>query len=307
MILFGEAGKGKKRKNNIIFQNIAFHPPLSRSCSAWLLNDSYQYSHPFSWKNLREMNYRVLQNSKNRLAEIIKQNKMLDAKVSVLVRTLTPQEAIGEPGRRDFPLILGKERMVEAEVLGAKAHAFTDSPGEFVGHVKDVLRFPLASNRERSVFVATLNATLKHLHLVENTIHCRDEDPEKCGKEIASQLLKRLGRIKVGFIGLNPAIAQNLAETFSAENVRITDLNQDHIHSYKFGVKVWDGKDSTETLVKQSDLILLTGTTFVNGTFDPIMRCIQNYGKDYMIYGVTGSGICQLMGLNRICPYSRNG
>jgi uncharacterized protein (DUF4213/DUF364 family) len=154
--------------------------------------------------------------------------------------------------------------------------------------------------------VATLNATLKYLNLLENTIHCKDEDPEKCGKEVASQLLKRWGKVRVGFIGLNPAIAENLTETFGVDNVRITDLNKQNIHSLKCGVKIWDGNEMAEELIKQSDVILITGTTFVNGNFDHIMRCIENHRKDYLIYGVTGAGICKLMGLNRICPYSRN-
>ncbi|MDI7260539.1 MAG: DUF364 domain-containing protein [Thermodesulfobacteriota bacterium] len=248
----------------------------------------------------------VLENSKIQLAEIVATNRLLDAHVSVLVKTLTPQEAIGEPGRRNFPIILGKERVIEAEILGTKAHAFTDSPGEFMGDLKGVLNLPLTSNRERSIYVATLSATLKYLNLIENTIHCKDEDPERCGKEIASQLLKKWGKVKVGFIGLNPAIAENLIETFGIENVRITDLNKQNIHSFKCGVKIWDGNEMTEELIKQSDVILVTGTTFVNRTFDHIMHCVQNYRKDYLIYGVTGAGICKLLGLNRICPYSRN-
>lgn len=175
----------------------------------------------------------VLENSKNQLAEIVTENRLLEAHVSVLVKTLTPEEAIGVPGRRDFPIIVGKERVVEAEVLGDKAHAFTDSPGEFMGNLKEVLHLPLTSNRERSIYVATLNATLKYLNLIENTIHCKDEDPEKCGNEIASQLLKRWGKVKVGFIGLNPSIAENLVETFGVENVRITDLNKQNVNSSK--------------------------------------------------------------------------
>lgn len=246
----------------------------------------------------------VLENSKIQLAEIVAKNILLDAHVSVLVKTLTPEEAIGEPGRRDFPIILGKERVIEADVLGARAHVFTDSPGEFMGDLKAVLNLPLTSNRERSIYVATLNAVFKYLNLIEKTIHCRDEDPERCGKEIASQLLERYGKAKVGFIGLNPALAENLIETFGVENVRITDLNKQNIHSFKHGVKIWDGNEMTEELIKQSDVVLITGTTFVNGTFDHIMLCVQNFGKDYLIYGVTGAVICKLMGLNRICPYS---
>jgi hypothetical protein len=248
----------------------------------------------------------ILEKSRVQLVEIVTENRLLEARVSVLVKTLTPEEAIGVPGRRDFPIILGKERVVEAEVLGARAHAFTDSPGEFVGDIKDVLHLPLISNRERSIYVAALNAILKYLNLVENTIHCKDEDPERCGKEIASQLLSRWGKVKVGFIGLNPAIAENLVETFGAENVKISDLNKQNINSSQYGVRVWDGNEMTEELIKQSDVTLLTGTTFVNGTFDHIMHCIRNYKKDYMIYGVTGAGICKLLRLNRICPYSKN-
>jgi uncharacterized protein (DUF4213/DUF364 family) len=247
----------------------------------------------------------TLEKSRVQLAEIVTQNRLLEAQVSVLVKTLTPEEAIGVPGRRDFPIILGKERVVEAEVLGARAHAFTDSPGEFVGNLKEVLNLPLTSNKERSVYVATLNATLKYLHLIENTIHCKDEDPERCGNEIASQLLKRWGKVKIGFIGLNPAIAENLVETFGVENVRITDLNKQNVNSSKYGVKVWNGNKMTEELMKESDVILITGTTFVNGTFDHIVHSIRNYKKDYLIYGVTGAGVCKLLGLDRICPYSR--
>jgi uncharacterized protein (DUF4213/DUF364 family) len=252
------------------------------------------------------MDTSILENSKAQFAEIVAKHRLLDTQVSVLVKTLTPEEAIGEPGRRDFPIILGKERVVEAEVLGARAHAFTDSPGEFVGDLKGVLDLPLASNRERSIYVATLNATFKYLNLIENTIHCKDEDPERCGKEIASQLLKRWGKVRVGFIGLNPAIAENLTETFGMENVRITDLNKQNVNSLKFGVMIWDGGGMTKELIKQSDIILITGTTIVNGTFDAIMQGVQNDRKDYLIYGVTGAGICHLMGLNRICPYSRS-
>jgi hypothetical protein len=101
-------------------------------------------------------------------------------------------ESLSEEEHRS--IILGKERVVEAELLSSKAHAFTDSPGEFVCNLKEVLNLPLTSKRERSIYMATLNATLKYLHVIENTVHCEDEDPEKCGNEIASQLLKRWGK-----------------------------------------------------------------------------------------------------------------
>jgi len=247
-----------------------------------------------------------LEESRAKLKEIIKKNGLYNVNVSVLVKTLTPEEAIGEPGRRDFPIITGKERVIEAKVMDAKAHAFTDSPGEFVGKLKEILNLPLRSNKERALYIATLNAVLKYLGLTDKTLHCKDDDPERCAKEIASYILKGWGKVRVGLVGLNPAIAEMLAGTFGRENVKITDLNQQNVGSLKFGVEIQDGDTMTGELVSQSDLILVTGTTFVNGTIDYIMNCIRNHGKDYLIYGVTGAGICKLMGLNRICPCGRD-
>jgi len=248
----------------------------------------------------------ILENSKIKLTEIIRKNGLYDVSVSVSVKTLTPEEAIGKPGRRDFPIVLGKERVIEAKVLTARAHAFTDSPGEFVGKLREILDLPLSSSKERAIYIATLNAVLRYLNLAEKTLHCRDEEPEKCAKEIASHILKRWGKVKVGLVGLNPAIAEMLTNTFGKENVIITDLDKQNINSLKFGVEIRDGNEMTEELIKQSDVIIVTGTTLVNGTFDYIINCILNYRKDYLVYGVTGAGICELMGLNRICPYGRN-
>jgi hypothetical protein len=247
-----------------------------------------------------------LELSKHRLAEIVIKNHLNDTQVTVLVKTLTPEEAIGEPGRRDYPIVLGKERMIEATVLGTRGQAFTDSPGEFVGKLVEISTYPLSSNKGRAIYVATLNAVMNHLNQVEKTIHCRDEDPERCAEEIAAHILAQWGKVTVGLIGMNPAIAERMIHTFGENKVRITDLNRQNISSTKFGVKIWDGITMIEELVRQSEVILITGTTFVNGTFDSIMELIQIYGKNYLIYGVTGSGICELMGLKRICPYGRN-
>lgn len=247
-----------------------------------------------------------LEDAKGKLEEILKTKRLLDVYVSVMVRPLTSEEAIGKPQRKDFPIIEGKERMIEATVLGARGHAFTDSPRNFSGTMREVLELPLISNRERAVFIAVLNATLRHLVEVEGTIHCRDEDPEKCAGEIAAFVLERAGTARVGLIGLNPAIAEALISTFGKENVVVSDLNRDNIGQERFGAVILDGRNETGRLIEQSDIVIITGTTLVNDTFDSIMNSIRKYKKDYLVYGVTGAGICHLMGLNRICPYGRN-
>ena len=198
-----------------------------------------------------------------------------------------------------------KERVVEASLHGAKGHAFTDSPREFRGTLREVLNLELTTSQNRAIYVATLNAVFGGLKMVEKTVHCRDEEPEECASEIAELLLKKYGQARVGLIGLNPAIAEHFARAFGAESLCITDLNQDNIGASKFGVEIWDGKTRTEELIERSDLVVLTGSTLVNGTFDRIFNSIQQGKKTYVVYGVTAAGAAELTGFNRYCPYGR--
>ena len=248
----------------------------------------------------------TLEDSKAKLGEILESERLLEVQVLVSANPLSPEEAIGSPQRRDFPIIEGRERVIEATVLGAKGHAFTDSPRSFCGTLKDILELPLNSNPHRAIFISTLNAVLRHLGEVEGTVHCKDEDPEKCAKEIAEFVLEKWGMVRVGLIGLNPAIADALISAFHAENVAITDLNRQNIGRERSSIEIRDGREENEWLIGQSEVVIVTGTTLVNGTFDHIIKSIRDRNKDYLIYGVTCAGICSLNGLDRICPYGRN-
>lgn len=249
----------------------------------------------------------ILEGTRTRIREIAEKEHLLHVDVTVLAKPLTPEEAIGNPGRRDFPIIVGKERVVEATLLGSKGHAFTDSPREFLGTLKDVLNLELTTNQNRAIYVATLNAVLGSLKMAEKTVHCKDDEPEKCALEIADLLLKKYGRTDVGLIGLNPAIAERLVDAFGPDRVRITDLSEDNIGERRFGVEIWDGNERTEHLIDASDVVIFTGTTLVNNTFDRIWNRIQAHGKDYLVYGVTAAGVSQLLGFKRICPSGRDG
>ncbi len=254
---------------------------------------------------MNDINQSVLGLAKSKFEEIVKEKDLFSSKVSVLVKTLTPEEVIGQPGRRDYPIIEGKERVIEADFMGAKAHVFTDSPGEFIGKIEDVINFNLDSNKKRAIFIGTLNAVLKKLDSIKDTLHCRDEEPEKCAKEIAAHVLEKWGKVNVGLIGLNPAIAESVVSVFGKENVKITDRNKNNIDLNKFGVDVWDGDKDSERLIKESEVVILTGTTMVNGSFDNIFSIIKKHKKKYLIYGVTAAGVCYLLGLERICFYGR--
>jgi uncharacterized protein (DUF4213/DUF364 family) len=247
----------------------------------------------------------TLKRSIDRLKELVRRHDLNDAHVSITATPLSPNEAIGRPSRKDFPILAGVEKVIEACFCDSKGHAYTDSPDNFTGTLKEVLDLPLNTNRNRAVTVATMNAVLRNLDMTDGTVHCRNEEPERCAREIAGYVLKKWGKTRVGLIGLNPAIAEELIVTFGDERVRVTDLNPRNIHSMKFGVQVWDGHSMTDTLIRESIIILITGTTIVNNTFHPIWKSIHHHKRDFMLYGVTAAGFCTLTELHRICPYGR--
>ena len=247
----------------------------------------------------------TLEQTRLRFKEIARENHLMDTDVHVSTKQLSAEEAIGMPERRDFPIIIGKEHVIEANVLGAKGHAYTDSPRVYNGKLKDVMKLSLTTNQNRAIYAATLNAVLNHLKKVTTTVHCKDDEPEKCALEIARFIQDKHGLIKVGLIGLNPAIAERLIDTFGKDNVRITDLYDGNIGKIRFNVEIWDGATRTEELVRFADLVLLTGTTLLNNSFDTILNLIKANEKQYLVYGVTTAGVSDLIDIPRICPYGR--
>jgi len=76
-------------------------------------------------------------------AALWEEKGLLGASVSVRARTLSVEEAIGNPEGDDFPIQKGKERMMQAEILGARGQAFTDMFGDFSGTLADIAAMPL--------------------------------------------------------------------------------------------------------------------------------------------------------------------
>jgi hypothetical protein len=103
---------------------------------------------------------------KNKFLELIEEKQIGAVPIHVRVRDLTPEEAIGTPEDRDYPLVKGRERLLEAEILGSRGQAFTDTPGDFSGTLKEVALLQLTDNRSRAVFIAALNALMRHLGLI---------------------------------------------------------------------------------------------------------------------------------------------
>lgn len=243
----------------------------------------------------------VLEELKEKLREIAAARRLGDEVVQVTIGTLTAEQAIGSPRRRDFALLEGKEVMIEAAFRGSFGQAFTDRPHDFNGSLNDILTLGLSSSENRAIFIATLNAVVAHLGMARGMRHCHDEEPEECARQIARHLLNEFGRVRVGMMGLQPAILENLVLTFGAESVRCTDLNPKNTGSRKYGAEIWDGRTETDRLINWSDLLLVTSSTMANDTFDDINKEAVSQDKRLIIFGVTGAGAAALLSLERLC------
>ncbi len=233
------------------------------------------------------------QEIKEKFCQLIKGDDIWSSRINVVnVRTLTPQEVIGNPERDDFPLLRGKEVMIQADFKGSIGQAFTDMPGNYSGTLREVFEMPLTNNFRRAVFVATVNAVLRHLNLISNTVHCRDKEPGECADHLKNYIKERFGQTRIAFIGLQPAMVEALSAHFE---IRVADLNPDNIGRKKCGVIIED-ISLTKEILSWADIVIATGTTTVNDTLTSLL-----IEKPIIFYGVTISGIAYLMGYEQYC------
>jgi len=230
---------------------------------------------------------------KERFFNLIKEKNLMSSKVEVIsARTLTPQEVIGKPERDDFPLLKGKEVMIQADFKGSLGQAFTDMPGNYSGSLQETLAMSLDNNFKRAVFIATLNAVLRYLNYISKTVHCKDKEPGDCAAHLVDYIKERFGNPRIAFIGMQPAIVEALAAQFE---IRVVDLDPDNVGQKKCGVLIEDVAHTKEIL-SWADLILATGTTVVNDTLTPLLT-----EKPIIFYGVTIAGVAYLKGYEQYC------
>jgi len=236
------------------------------------------------------------------LAQFIDETKALisrhcleDEMVSVVARPLTPQEAIGRPVHDDYPLLKGKERMMQATFLNERGQAYSDHTGNFTGSLYQIMSLPMDSNFHRALLVATANAVLRKIGVIDKSRHCKDRDPERCAAYL-KDALEPFSAQRVGMIGDQPRLLEELSRHVE---VRVCDRDPDNIGTVKSGIRVEDAA-AHEDITKWADLLLATGTTLVNDTIGHFIGEVPA-----LFYGITISGAATLLGLNHFCPLGR--
>jgi len=246
----------------------------------------------------------ILEQARKKLDAICRERN-LDRTEKVAVRALTPDEAIGATADENFVIKKGKERVIEASFREARGQAFTDAPGNWEGTLGDLLSLDLGNTGHRAVFTAGLNAVMRSLELASGTVHCKDDEPTKCGAEMPDAIHKLFGTRRIGMIGLQPAILKEMVDAYGKVGMRVADLNPDNIGQVREDLVVMDGEKELGDLVEWCDVGLATGSSVVNGTINEILERFAAAGKPVAFFGNTISGVAALLDLKRVCPFAR--
>jgi hypothetical protein len=237
----------------------------------------------------------ILEHFIDEMKVIISRHSLEGEMVSVIARPLTPQEAIGRPIHDDYPLLKGKERMMQATFQHTRGQAYSDHTGNFSGTLSLVMNLPMDSNFHRALLVATANAVLRKMGIIDKSCHCKDRDPERCAAYL-KDALDTFPAQRVGMIGDQPRLLEGLSHHVE---VRVCDMDPENIGTMKAGVRVEDAASYKE-ITRWADLLLATGTTLVNDTIDRFI------GRGpVLFYGITISGAATLLGLHHFCPLGR--
>lgn len=226
-----------------------------------------------------------------------------DPETPVVIRPLGVVEAIGDPAPwHDYPLLKGKEKLIEAEFRGGRGQAFTSFPAGWRGTLGEILALDLAGDRNRALFVAAANALGRSLGLVDDTIHCHDAGPGRCAKAMAEEMARRLPPDgQVCLVGYQPGFVHALAERLGPERVLVLDLDPEQIGKTEAGVAILDGKTKLDHAAAVCAFCLATGSTLVNDTLDDTAAAFSARGKPVAFFGTTIAFAAVLLGLERLC------
>lgn len=239
----------------------------------------------------------LFESIKTRFADLLESEGILDEPVTIECRTLSYEEAIGYTKRQDYPIITGKDVMIQAECRGGKGQAFTDAPATFSGTLAEILEFDILNDSHaRGLFIAVLNAVMNSLGKCVGTVHCRTDGPELCAQEMRRYLSMNYPSVQnITLIGYQPALLEML--TGGAYHVRALDLNPANIGQQRFGVVIEDGNSALQDAIAGADLVLCTGSTLCNGTIVNFL----DLETEVLFYGISAAGCASLFGWKRVC------
>lgn len=233
------------------------------------------------------------------LENLVRTHHLTDSPITLKSRGLSPEEAIGKTARRDYPILAGKEIMLQAQFGPAMGQAFTDAPSDFSGTLEEILAMdPEHDAHSRGLLVATLNAVMRYTGAVDHTVHCRNDDLERCAESYAAHIRESFGTPRITLVGYQPALTARLSQEFP---LRVLDMNPAFVGTERSGITVEHGeKNYRDAVLAWPELVLCTGSTLCNGTFVNFV----DIGRPVIFFGISGAAAARIFGLSRFCPMS---
>jgi len=237
----------------------------------------------------------------HRFSQLIERNDLADKTVEIKARILSSEEALGNPSRDDYPLLKGKEFLMEARFMDVSGQAYTDAPSELTTTLAEIANSKLYEPPQRALFIATLNAVVRYIDGDLKTVHCRNDEPEKCADQII-EAIRPADPHTVGLVGLQPAILAVLSKTYGPDNVLCVDRDTSLRGTSKHDVPIlWGDEETTEMVFSRSDVVLSTGSTVVNGSLPDLLALSEKFQTPIFFYGTSVAGTARLMSLNHLC------
>lgn len=241
----------------------------------------------------------IYDNLRIKFKKIVTENNLNTSSIEIKSRALSPIEAIGITERDDYPILIGKEIMLQAIYKDSIGQAFTPNPTNYSGTIEEIINLEIDNNLEnRAIFIATINAVLRYLNLADSSIHCKNNEPSECAKKYLEFLNENYINKNVLLVGLQPGI---LSQIQKRGKVRVLDLNPEFVGKYKENILIEDGLKNYKECVAWADVILCTGSVFANGSMDLYL----NINKEVIFYGTSCAGPAYLLNLKRYCPCSK--
>ena len=134
----------------------------------------------------------------SRFRELPEVESLIDETIEIRAKALSPEEAIGNTARKDYPILDGKDVMIEAVCNGASGQAFTCAPADFFGTLNDILNMDFENDPQAAgLLIATINAVMASLNICDRTVHCKNEGPALCGVEMMKYFKEKYTQIKL--------------------------------------------------------------------------------------------------------------
>ena len=223
-----------------------------------------------------------------------------EGKENVSYRIVPPKEFMLPSS--EYAIARGKEVIMECCFGHGKAHVFTAKPYSGILNFSEILNLSLDNIVNRGIFFCSLNALMRHLGLIDRTLHCRGMEPEFCGEKLAKWILKEYGNVPILLIGYQPAFAKWLTKALS--KIYITDMNPENIGKIVNGVKVLNDKYNS-LLMRKVKVALITGSALINSTLWCLLEEARHNKVEPVIYGVSAAGISRIFRLKRFCVFGK--